>query len=85
MTKDQFEGCLEVLDRVNMLGTIEGMDDDLKNDIIESFISCQNLFLYELNKRPVVKYSDDKRELYMYCDSFRELNDEEINLLNNMN
>ena len=45
MTKDQFEGCLEVLDRVNMLGTIEGMDDDLKKDIIESFISCHNLFL----------------------------------------
>lgn len=85
MTRDQFEGCLEILDRVNMLGTTEGMDDDLKRDIIESFISCQNLFLYQLNNRPVVRYSDDKHELYMYCDSFKELNEEEINLLNNMN
>lgn len=85
LTKDQFEGCLEILDRANMLGSTEMMDDELKMDIIESFINCQNLTLYTYENRPIVKYSDDNKELYMYCDSFKDVSEDIINILEEQN
>lgn len=81
LTKDQFEGALEILDRVNMLGETDDMDDEEKMDIVESYAKCNYLYFMELNKRPVVIFEDDTNTAYMWADSFRDLTDKEIDTL----
>ena len=81
LTKDQFEGALEILDKVNMLGETDDMDDEEKMDIVESYFKCNYLFFEELNKRPVVIFEDDTKTAYMWADSFRDLTDKEIDAL----
>lgn len=78
LSKDEFEASLEILDRVNMLGYVDAMDNEFKLEVVESFFRCNNLFLHELNKRPVIEYKDEKRHYYMYVDSFKPLTSEEI-------
>jgi hypothetical protein len=78
LSKDEFEASLEILDRVNMLGYIDGMDNEFKLEVVESFFRCNNLFLHELNKRPVIEYKDEKRHYFMYVDSFKTLTEDEI-------
>ena len=81
LTQDQFEGALEILNRCNMLGETDDMDDEEKMDIIESYANCNYLYFMELNKRPVVIFEDDTNTAYMWADSFRDLNDKEIDAL----
>ena len=80
-TKDQIEMALEVIDHVNMLGSRDHLDDELANDIVESFVSCGQVNFVSLNNRPVVFYDDGDRQYYMYGDSFKPLSEEEINML----
>ena len=71
---NEVDACLEVLSRLNLSGDISLMDDELKKEVVES-----------LNSRPVVIYQDEKRSLYLYGDSYRELNDEEIQAIDSLN
>lgn len=77
MNKELLEAYLEILDRVHMLGDTVMMDDELKEDIAESFINTGYLKQTMLNKRPVVIYQDEKRTYYMFADSFKALSEKE--------
>lgn len=81
MTK-YIDACIEVLERLNLSGDTSLMDEELQNDVIESFVRTGYLNIVELNARPVIIYKDEKKSLYMFADSFKELNDEEIKQLN---
>lgn len=79
---NEIDASLEVLERLNLSGDISEMDDELKKDVVESFQNTGYLKTVYLNNRPVIIYQDEKRSLYLYGDSYRELNKEEIKLLN---
>lgn len=81
MTK-YIDACIEVLERLNLSGDTSLMDEELQNDVIESFVRTGYLNIVKLNARPVIVYKDEKKSLYMFADSFKELNDEEIKQLN---
>lgn len=78
MNKELLEAYLEILDRVKMLGDTSQIDEELKEDIVESFIATGYLKAAKLNGRPVVIYQDEKRTYYMFADSFKALSEEEI-------
>lgn len=82
---NEVDACLEVLNRLNLSGDISLMDDELKKEVVESFMNTGYIKIKYLNSRPVVIYQDEKRSLYLYGDSYRELNDEEIQAIDSLN
>ena len=62
---------MEALSRLNLSGDIAGMDDELMNDIVESFIKTGYLEIIPWENRQIVRYHDEEKELYIYADNLR--------------
>ena len=69
---------MEALSRLNLSGDIKGMDDELMNDIVESFIKTGYLKIIPWENRQIVRYLDEEKELYIYADNLREVEEELI-------
>ena len=82
---NEVDACLEVLSRLNLSGDISLMDDELKKEVVESFMNTGYIKIKYQNSRPVFNNQDEKRSLYLYGDSYRELNDEEIQAIDSLN
>lgn len=78
MEKYLNEACMEALSRLNLSGDIKGMDDELMNDIVESFIKTGYLEIIPWENRQIVRYHDEEKELYIYADNLREVEEELI-------
>lgn len=69
MTK-YIDACIEVLERLNLSGDTSLMDEELQNDVIESFVRTGYLNIVELNARPVIVYKDEKKIIIYVCRQF---------------
>lgn len=75
---NEIDASLELLERLGLSGDLDAMDAELKKDVVESFQNTGYLKTVYFNKRPVIVYHDEKRSMYLYGDSYRELTSDEL-------